>query len=333
MHRNRIPFGIAALACVLPFAARVQADPLPGEVLKFVQMPLNGGVPVPITLPPGAVTGAPAPFPGHDEFSTAYVNPNAPPLTFTGQFMADDFGDKFNAPVVHVQWWGSYLNNSEPASGPVQRFLIAFESNVPAGPASNFSEPGTPLDSQIVTLAPVVTPGMFTEKPIPTAAGNPDGQLFQYNAELALPFNEQAGNIYWLKIVALDANHTASTAPGALQWGWHNRDWGLMNNLANPADFNEAPAGIGPVWHFQDDAVSGNVNIQLPTSGGMPIVLQSGFAPTNYIPGIDIPTNFPTPLSKDLAFALYTVPEPSTILLLGMGAVGLVAVRKRFRRR
>ncbi len=49
-------------------------------------------------------------------------------------------------------------------------------------------------------------------------------QLFQYNAELAVPFAEQANTVYWLKIVALTDNPN-------LQWGWHDRDYTQTNNL------------------------------------------------------------------------------------------------------
>jgi hypothetical protein len=109
MSRRLITFVLAAVFCVSLLAGRSQADPLPGETMKFIQLPLNGGLPVPVAVPSGAVSGAPAPFPGHDELSTAYVSATGQQL-FSGQFMADDFSDKFNTPVVHVQWWGSYMN-------------------------------------------------------------------------------------------------------------------------------------------------------------------------------------------------------------------------------
>src|SRR5690349_7719625 len=106
---------LASLTLVLSSTA--SADPLSGEVLKFIQLPLNGGIPVPIALPPGSVSGAPAPFPGHDELSTAWINPNGA-FNFTGQFMADDFADNYNTPVVHVQWWGSYMRQTQPGTVP-----------------------------------------------------------------------------------------------------------------------------------------------------------------------------------------------------------------------
>ncbi len=79
MCRRLFNFVLAAMFCASLFAARLQADPLSGETLKFIQMPLNGGLPVPIVLPSGAVTGTPAPFPGHDEASTAYLSQTVPP--------------------------------------------------------------------------------------------------------------------------------------------------------------------------------------------------------------------------------------------------------------
>ena len=69
---------------------------------------------------------------GHDELSTAYGVGNAasPPTNYRGTFMADDFADKFSTPVVHLTWWGSYMNDTgPPPQPPVQKFLIAFESD------------------------------------------------------------------------------------------------------------------------------------------------------------------------------------------------------------
>ncbi len=339
MSRQSLTIVLAAVFCVSLFATRSQADPLPGETMKFIQLPLNGGgAPLPIVVPSGAVSGAPAPFPGHDEFSTAYISTTGQPV-FSGQFMADDFSDKFNTPVVHVQWWGSYMNQSLATSGPVKQFLVSFESDVPASPAGGPSHPGTPLLNQIVNLGPL-TPGSgtFTEMPLPVAANNPDGNMFQYNAELALPFREQANQVFWLKIVALDPAHVSSTQPGALQWGWHDRDYGFMDNLAagppvpSPGEFNEAPPGFAPIWHFQDDAVSGSLAFQtpVPPTGTLN---QSGFTPTNYLTNIDITPNITAPMSKDLAFALYTtsVPEPSTFVLIGIGGAAILAMRRRCR--
>ena len=87
-----------------------QADPLPGEILKFQQIPLNN-----------TIVG-PAIYNGHDSPSTGYpaVLPNGTP-GYQGGFFADDFADKVSTPVVHVKWWGSYINN--PNNTPLTQFL------------------------------------------------------------------------------------------------------------------------------------------------------------------------------------------------------------------
>ena len=346
---------ITALAMVIAtlavFCHQATADPLPGEILKFQQLPLTGGAPIiaPYSGPYINTNGLPipvattpgAPFPGHDEVSTAYASTSGQTV-YQGQFMADDFADKFTSPVVHIRWWGSYMNGQPPVGGAVHSFLITFETDVPAPAAGGgFSHPGTAILSQIVT-AGALTPGSgtFTEAIVPGATPNPtDGPLYQYNAELRLPFSEPptsppnpAGDpVTWLKIVAL-----ADPTQANLVWGWHDRDWSIPDPLALTPPVltpGEGPIGsvpgFGPVWHFQDDAVSGGVTITPQANPQDPTwVSQSGFVPQHYIDGIDGPTGI-SQFSKDLAFELYTVPEPASAVLLGMGAAALIASYRR----
>src|SRR6185503_17658787 len=203
-----------------------KADPLPGEVIKFAQRPM-------IATPLGPPGAGPVYF-GHDELSTAYgvaPVPTAPP--YQGRFMADDFADKFDTPVLHVKWWGSYMGPEHFTGTGVKQFYIGFESDVPGDPAAGtFSRPGTPLLQQYVKRGPLApSSGTFTE----TLIRGPDPvigeSLYQYNAELACPFNEKRDTVYWLKIVAL----VNQAEDGPIQWGWHNRDYTIPDPLASTA--------------------------------------------------------------------------------------------------
>src|SRR5579862_9562072 len=108
MRHVLISIGMAVVTLVVVLVRPAQADPLPGEVLKFYQTPLDNTV---VLMPPGGTLtpgSVPAPWPGHDEFSTAYLSNNQ---FYVGQYMADDFCDLRSTPIVHVMWWGSYMNN------------------------------------------------------------------------------------------------------------------------------------------------------------------------------------------------------------------------------
>jgi len=322
------------------FATRSSADPLPGQVLKFDQEPM---VATPVA---GHI------FFGHDELSTAYGVGNTanPPLNYQGRFMADDFADKFSTPVVHLTWWGSYINDNNAAVPPqphVQKFLIAFESDVPQSPGQTFSQPGSVLQYEVVTPG-ALSPGTFTEKlerPADPVLGE---ALYKYNAELKLPFAQKPDTVYWLKIAALvDVPQpiVVPIPPGTTQWGWHNRDYTINDPQAstspavNPGEFIDGvvPGTNTPIWHFQDDAVQGDLRFTPGAPVGSQIV-QLNMLPQNYVfvnsAGVG-PIDGPQGIelkSKDLAFRLYTqVPEPATCLLMAIGLAGVFATRRRER--
>lgn len=332
---------------LLLFTATVFADPLPGrDLLKFQQLPLDN-----LTYPVGDPLAGYVDhtYWGHDELSTAYGDPFASFPVYRGRFMADDFADLVSSPVVHVRWWGSYPSFNPDF--PVNKFLISFESDIPAGTQPGaFSRPDQPLLNQIVNRGPLA-PGSGTFTEVPISPGGPPlfEQLYEYNAELHLgkEFFEQRDTVYWLKIVALIDTpgvqfDPLNPPPFMTQWGWHNRDYTKTDPYAStpPAVVpGEFVAGFVPgtpgvrVYHFQDDAVTGSVIVDpfsSPIGQIMPLVSQdpTQMAPTNYLDDIDGPPGIRV-FSKDLAFELYTiVPEPSAIML-ALGAPFAVArIRK-----
>jgi len=335
---------VLALYTAAALVRTAAADPFPGQELKFLQAPMTG---ITITNPDGT-TGD---YFGHDELSTAYATIGAGGVItgYTGTSMADDFADNFDTPVVHVTWWGSYLNLNPDHR--LDQFLIAFEEDVPAGVAGPdgtvlpYSRPGNVLSTEIVDLAAAMTPGVggdYTEDQI--TFGLPE-DIYKYNAELALPFAQQKDEIYWLKIVGLVDGQAADPSLDT-KWGWHNRDYTVSNPLASPVpvpgEFDERPitdpAYPTEVWHFQDDVVESEVTITLNSLvPNVPLVVQTDPIETFYVDGLDGPGPVPVPpgghggisqFSKDLAFALYTVPEPSSVMLIMIGLVGLTGFRR-----
>jgi len=84
-----------------------------------------------------------------------------------------------------------------------------------------------------------------------------------------------------------------------------------------------------PVWHFQDDAVTGPITVVPTAMQNMPQVIQQTWTPTNYLPPWDGPSNIGQ-FSKDLAFELYTIiPEPSTLGLMALAAIAVTAMGRR----
>jgi hypothetical protein len=86
------------------------------------------------------------------------------------------------------------------------------------------------------------------------------------------------------------------------------------------------------VWHFQDDAIQGTIaNIDLnSTTGPNGIDFQQPlptFIPQNYVDNSDGPPGI-SQYSKDLAFELYTVPEPAGLPVLCIGAYLLTRRRR-----
>ncbi len=324
---------LVAAMMVVGLTSMAGADPLLGrDVLKFSQRPMD------FTAIDGQV------YWGHDELSFIEGDHNtglygsATGVFGPGVFMADDFADNFDSDVVHVKWWGSYPSDYTGIAG-VQRFLIAFETDVPADPGNTppFSHPGAPILSQVVDRGLLsVQSGTFTETLV---GGSAAEALFEYNAELKVPFAQQADTVYWLKIVALiDPLHDGTD----LEWGWHNRDYTVKDPLASlnvfPGEHDQGPGPFSDplteIWHFQDDAVTGGIDLvdlgpTPPIASGVSFDQGlSTFQDTYYVDNLDGPVGISS-FSKDLAFELYTIPEPVSLSMLAVGGLALIKRRRR----
>ena len=351
-------FTLLATTAIILASTVVFAHPLDGQVPKFQQLPMVE------TYVEGQV------YYGHDEESTIYnLGPIAGtpeyPLVYSGNYVADDFADVSRMPVVHVQWWGSYLRDDNPdLNFPIKKFLITFEQDVAADDSTNlydFSHPGQPILSQVVTLGDLSPgSGTFTETSIHPGGSPMYEELFEYNAELACPFEQKPNTVYWIKIAAMvdiedfDGSGQVDLEDVAMAplWGWHNRDYTQPNPLAaTEPDVKPGEKIVGSltdgtaVWHFQDDAVangSGSGMEAIVYSPDVPCEVEVNqllsqlppyvpdFVPQSYQPNVDGPPEIGL-FSKDLAFVLYSepVPEPSTILFLALGSACLAAIRRR----
>ena len=106
---------------------------------------------------------------------------------------ADDFYCEDGDPIIAIEWWGDYWNPGEPPYADY--FVIRFYSDVPGPP---YSRPGD----------------LRYEEECLVYAEDPDGGGYHYVQELAVPFEQEAGEIYWISIQAVHLFFAGG------QWGW-----------------------------------------------------------------------------------------------------------------
>jgi hypothetical protein len=188
--------------------------------------------------------------------------------TFLGErIVADDWYCREGKPITEVHFWGSYLDPSGrfhweqgnpgppqmplPPTPGVEMFRLSFHSDVPAGvdPDMPWSHPGELLQEAQVDK------DQFFERywdSIPHV--DVTGEIwwehkFYYIVRLQKPFEQKAGNVYWLDIAA-------QPAPGSnFVWGWETskdhwndsavrgdgRYWKNMGHLGS--DFDDLALG------------------------------------------------------------------------------------------
>lgn len=200
-----------------------------------------------------------------------------------GPIVADDFRSD-GRDIFGFHWWGSYFLDAGQSQDPtVDRnvsFEISFHNDCPAGD-STCVQPGQSAYTYSTPSHDYTSVILQAEEDFFGFDGNGNA-VYEYWALLPVPWEEIAGNIYWVDF-GWNAGQF-NTSVGDDVWGWHESD---IHNL--------------------DSAVTTNIaNSGNPHNGTWSI-----------IPG------------RDMAFEVITVPEPTSILLMGIGIAGLGFVRKR----
>jgi len=128
-----------------------------------------------------------------------------------GQVVADDWQCLHPHPVVAVRWWGSYLFDSqfEPDPGPPR--MLPFKLSIHTGDLE------LPPDSKPGTTVEIYT--LDAEEYL-YGVDYYGHNVYEYTAELPVPFAQEMGNIYWLDV---DLDVTSLGWPFHT-WGWHTTD-------------------------------------------------------------------------------------------------------------
>lgn len=240
---------------------------------------------------------------GHLTLSTAEQLPVAGPFDmWAGTSTSDDFSLTTNDPVVSLRWWGGDLADTNTSSA--KAFVISFASDLPPTADAPFNHPWQSQLSQIVYRDESRT-GRFQESLVrPAAVGAP--AVFEYNAQLALPFWPSANVNYWLTVTALTEGEFPDGGASQVGWGWQNRDYSVRNE-ASPNDHQVgALPHRTPVFAHQSGAVDANVEIISILLPDAPVTVeQSAFAQQFYKATVDgSPGIAEFPL--ELAFELFT---------------------------
>jgi hypothetical protein len=154
--------------------------------------------------------------------------------TTVPSLVADDFLCENGLDVIDVHWWGSYYVPSQASwpyytsnnwpdptvaddkpPGILQGFNIEFYADIPAGvdPEMPWSHPGTLLYEERLPMSSVAEVLYGTVVHI----GGIEENVWQYNVDLPIPFVQEAGDIYWLKVQAVHEDPV-------IQWGWHEAE-------------------------------------------------------------------------------------------------------------
>jgi hypothetical protein len=226
--------------------------------------------------------------------------------------VADDWQCNGTGPVSDIHFWTSWAKDNIDGEthpwgnvpGPMDLVWVGIAADVPAGTDKPYSHPGQLLWSRFFswdqcefTIRPYgVGDQGFTNKTSSNGYVPHDHQLYQQVniANIDNPFIQQEGQIYWLEIFG----------------SWDGIEYGT----------NEAMG-----WKTSQDHALDAAAFYVNGSGWYPLDPQ-------YWPQPNPSTPFPAPPYRfDMAFVI--TPEPSTVILFGIGILGLLGFAWRQRKR
>jgi hypothetical protein len=207
------------------------------------------------------------------------------PALLPERILADDWLCREGKPITEVHLWGSYLDPSgrihweETNPGPpssrlplppgVEAFRLSFHRDVPAGvdPDMPWSHPGELLQEALIER------NQFSERywdSVPHI--NEEGVIwwehkFYYILKLEKPFEQEAGNIYWLDVAARPVSGSDFV------WGWetskdhwndsavrgNGRIWRNLGHLGT--DFDDIP--LGATYNLGNTFITSGIPIRL----------------------------------------------------------------------